>query len=275
MTCRAYRAKGSKGDMAKDSCVIYLHVPKAAGQTLNTVIGRQYKREEVYWYTDPIWSFGRIPSDISPSVRVIAGPIPFGVHRDLPRPSTYITMLREPSERVLSLYDYIRENVAHPLHGEVAGLSLEDFVASEVDAYEVQNGQTRQISGARHVPDRPALELAKNNLREFFSVVGLVESFDESLMMLRKALGWRMPFYVRKNVTSQRTARATVPQRVRKLIADRNALDIELYDFALDLFRGRMVEAGNLFAAEIAMFKLLNKLAQGYRRARQMLRPRS
>jgi hypothetical protein len=269
---RSFRPQDSGQPMVLDGCMIFLHVPKAAGQTLNVVIGRQYERDEVYWYTNPIWSFDRIPSYLPRSIRVIAGPMPFGIHRDIPGPTTYITMLREPSERVLSLYDYIRENRAHPLHEEVARLSLEEFVTSNVDRYEVQNGQTRQISGVRQDPDRPALELAKSNLREFFSVIGLVEKFDESLMLLRKKFGWRMPFYVKKNVTSQRTARSTVPERVRAAIAERNELDIELFAFAHDLFSRTITDQGPLFAAQVGTFKLLNRLAQGYRKGRQILR---
>lgn len=260
--------------MPFNGCVIFLHVPKAAGQTLNVVIGRQYERDEVYWYTDPIWSFERIPSNLPRSIRVIAGPMPFGIHRDIFSPATYITMLREPSERVLSLYDYISENRAHPLHEEVAGLSLEEFVKSDVDRYEVQNGQTRQISGVRQDPDRPALELAKDNLREFFSVIGLVDRFDESLLLLRKKFGWRMPFYVKKNVTARRNARSTVSERVLAAIATRNMLDIELYAFARDQFRRTVAGHGPLFTVEVGMFKLLNRLAQGYREGRRILSPR-
>jgi hypothetical protein len=260
--------------MVLDGCVIFLHVPKAAGQTMNAVIGRQYERDEAYWYTDPIWSFDTIPSNLPRSIRVIAGPMPFGIHRDIPGPTTYITMLREPSERVLSLYDYISQHRAHPLHEDVAGLSLEEFVNSDVDSYEVRNGQTRQISGLRQEPDLAALQLAKDNLHEFFSVIGLVEKFDESLMLLRKKLGWRLPFYVKKNVTSQRTARSTVPKRVRAAIAERNALDMELFAFARDLFSRTIADQGPLFAAEVGTFKFLNGLAQGYRKGREILGPR-
>jgi hypothetical protein len=260
--------------MAFEGCVIFLHVPKAAGQTLNALIGRQYRHQEIYWYTDPIWSFDGIPPSLPRSMRVIAGPMPFGIHRDLIGPTTYITMLREPVERVLSLYDYILENRAHPLHRDVAALSLAEFVHSDVDRYEVQNGQTRQISGVQGDPDAAALELAKNNLREFFSVVGLAEKFDESIMLLRKKLGWQMPFYAKKNVTSRRTARSAVPEPVLRAIGARNALDIELFTFARGLLERTVAEHGPLFAAELGAFKAFNRLAQGYRRGRQLLRPR-
>ena len=44
------------------------------------------------------------------------------------------------------------------------------------------------------------LAQAKRNLDRFL-VVGLTERFDESFILIRRALGWRLPMYERHNVS--------------------------------------------------------------------------
>ena len=51
-----------------------------------------------------------------------------------------------------------------------------------------------------------ALDLAVDRLGEF-SVVGLTERFDESAVLLTRALGWRRMVYTRENVTPNRKPR--------------------------------------------------------------------
>ena len=80
------------------------------------------------------------------------------------------------------------------------------------------NGQTRQLAGfpndiasfdtlrAMSVKasdlknEDELLEIAKKNLKKHFIIVGLVECFDESIILLRKQLGMKSLNYLRKNV---------------------------------------------------------------------------
>ena len=55
-----------------------------------------------------------------------------------------------------------------------------------------------EFEGAQGELDASALALAKRNLDGFIAV-GLTERFDESLIMIRRALGWRLPAYMSTN----------------------------------------------------------------------------
>ena len=212
-------------------------------------------------------------SDIDTSqLRVIWGHISFGIGELLDFPTTYVTFVREPVARVVSVHRYIVENPKHPLHEPVSGMSLEEFVTSEIDDVDVTNGQTRQLFGiADRVPDQEMLDDAKRNLKVDFAFVGITERFDESVLLLRAALGWPLPFYRVQNATT--SAENRLSPEVRRLIKSRNALDQELYGFAVDLLNERVAKEGSLFPARLAAFKALNGIARAYRGARD-LRPR-
>ena len=154
-------------------------------------------------------------------------------------------MLRDPVARVVSMYGFIRGNPKHWLHDELvrSGMGLREFVETAADPG-VDNEQTRLIagigSGELGQPPSPlgsdALEQAKRNLRTFL-VVGLTERFDDSFILLRRALGWRLPMYM--SVNAARSAEgAPVDEGAVAAIRKRNRFDLELYDFARGIVRG-------------------------------------
>jgi hypothetical protein len=251
-----------------DRCVIHIHIPRAAGHTLNSIIGRRYRASDVFTYTGPVGRQVVIPRSGAQTLRLIRGHISYGIDAQLDIPSTYVTFLRDPVSRVISLHRYIVENPRHHLHGQVTDMSLEDFVTSGIDEAEVGNGQTRQLFGVTdRIPDEEMLEGSKRHLREDFVAVGVTERFDESLLLLRKTLGWPLQFYRVKNATT--SVRGSPSPEVRQLIESRNALDRRLYAFAMGLLDERSSDRGPSFRAELAAFKGLNAAAQVYRRLRR------
>src|SRR5437667_105406 len=66
------------------------------------------------------------------------------------------------------------------------------------------NDQTRQLAGKCGIPKartsaEEMLRIAKRNLTEHFTVVGVTEKFDRSLLLMKRCLGWGRPFYVSDN----------------------------------------------------------------------------
>src|SRR5207253_4444447 len=125
---------------------------------------------------------------------------------------------------------------------------------------ELCNGQTRQLAGdewedPQRVVTRAALERAQSNLRSHFRVVGLLEEFDASLLLLRRAFDWQLPFYVKENVTKEKPDDAPVDVETRRLVRDANGLDLELYEYARELFEEECCSAGESFAAELVHFR--------------------
>jgi hypothetical protein len=204
---------------------------------------------------------------------MILGHVHYGLHTHINGPSTYITLLREPVSRVLSLYRYIAASPQHHLHDRVVKQRLIDFVSGDTDADEVENGQTRQIAGVPgRILDSPSLALAKKHLAENFGVVGLVERFDESLILLKRRLGWRMPLYVRKNVTEGAPPPDPTDEEAIEIVRERNTLDAELYSYARELFLEQAGRGGASFGAEVTLFRALNAAARVGRGGREMVK---
>jgi hypothetical protein len=249
--------------------VVFLHVPKTAGQTLYAILARQYNQAATAMITDasdPLSPFAEVSRRIPPVL--VRGHILYGVHEKLGIDPVYITILREPVSRVVSTYRYIKRSSNHPLHAVVhdRSMSLSAFVESDIDREEVVNGQTRQLAGRLDVdPDNETLVIAKRNLQGL-AVVGLTERFDESLILLKRRLHWKMPFYVSKNVAPQEILPESLPTDVRTLLEQRNRLDLELYRFATELFEHNVHLGGIWFQAEVALFRRLNGLARLYLR---------
>jgi hypothetical protein len=229
--------------------VIFLHVPKTAGTTLHHILERCYPRNQICSFKDPNYrseleNFQKLSTETREAYRLIKGHLSFGFHRHLPGRSTYITFLREPVARALSFYHYARSHPEHylyPLLGD-DHVDLKILLRQRTPTtHELFNLQTSMVAGdewddPERPADRAALERAKQNLRSHFDVVGLTEEFDTSLRLLRRRFGWKVKFYTRKNVTRRKDQIDNLDPETHSLLREANALDIELYQFARELF---------------------------------------
>jgi hypothetical protein len=250
----------------RDRCIVFLHIPKTGGVTLRRTLKWKYSRilsEETL--TKPRDAVARLPLSERANARVVTGHLHYGVHEYIPRECDYITVLREPVARVVSSYNYILGHPKHALHAELAGSSepLETFLRIDPS---VDDHQTRMISGrggaelTARSPEplgRDELEEAKQNLERFL-VVGVTERFDETFILLRRALGWRLPYYVTANVADRPKP---LSESARELIRERNQLDLELYRFADRLLSTAIAEQGPSFPREVAAFRALNRVS--------------
>jgi hypothetical protein len=248
---------------------IFIHIPKTAGTTLHGLIWRHYPARTVYtvdWVAHTLNDLASLDADQKTRLRIVTGHIDFGVHELLPGPYTYLTILREPIDLVISYYYYIRRASDHPHHqlASQPGMTLEKFMASKIDA-SLYNIQTRMLAG-QHASLPPGecsselLEMAKRNLHDHFSVVGLTEEFDATLLLLRRTFHWRNLFYAKMNVTHRRPARDELSPRERDIIAAANQFDFEIYDYARALFQERVRQYGPTFQAEVRRFQQYNRL---------------
>jgi len=250
--------------------LIFVHVPKTAGTTLNRVIESQYNPLRIYTIPGSarVWSierFKRLSESRRAKLDVLKGHMGFGLHRYLPGASTHLTMLRQPVDQVVSSYYYAISTRTHPLHRVIDDqkISLEQFPDL---APWGNNLQTKLIGGlsmdevnpkealaaarrgefvphdqflGRHC-DADLLATAKQNLQESFSVVGLTERFEESLAWMMIEYGWNVPFYQRFRKSSKRPAHRPLDAHVRQKIEAANSYDIELYAFGQSLFESAM-----------------------------------
>ncbi len=250
--------------------LIFLHLPKTAGVTLNTIIERHFPSDAVYRINignETFGAFFKLTEHERGNIGYLTGHAPFGLHRWLPRPATYITLLRDPVERVLSEYFFIRLYPEHPLHHQFhsENVSLDDYV----EAHEF-NLMTRWLCGFfdgdktwAGVHDMPpeayeaASQTARHNLTTHFSLVGLTEHFDQFMLLIRRLFGWQDIFYVKQNVTASRPSIAELPPQTIARIQELNKFDIELYEFGRRIFESQLRKHG-VTSRELTIFRLLN-----------------
>jgi len=258
-----------RGRARQSKTLIFLHIYKAAGTTLRQIIERNYDPSTVYTVSiaerKSFSQFKKLSDRERRKFAVVQGHVRFGLHELVPWPTTYLTMLREPVDRVLSDYYFILRAPIHPLYERVAlgKVTLRDYVRGKM-SLSVDNGQVRVLCGEPDVGYGHCcgdmLEEAKHNLEDYFSVVGLAERFDESALLIKRTFGWKMPLYVRHNVTRDRPHKERIPEEVLGLIEEQNVLDVELYRFASDLFEKALGEQSNSFKAELLAFRYANAL---------------
>ncbi len=237
----------------KPNPLIFMHMPKAAGSSFEAILFRQYPRGRFARLTGApqnLEEFANRSQAERDSFDVISGHLHYGVHELLSRPATYITMLREPVDRVISHYHFVLSRPEHYLHDKVVqgGITLQDYVTTRV-TLEADNDHVRWLTPNGHAGvhwgqcTRAMLDDAKARLAEF-GAVGLTERFNESLALFKLTFGWGDMRGERRNITADRPAREAVSPEVRACIAERNALDVELYEFAERLFTQRATALG-------------------------------
>ena len=201
-----------KGKVGKDCVLIFLHIGKTAGSTLHRILEEQYSDTGHFFTVGGLENkdgkkFSTLTRKERDKIGVIRGHLNFGVHELIEKPAVYITMLRDPVDRIISTYYYLKRDKGHYLHDicRSDGWTLEDFVFYKPT--EIMNGQTRVLAGVsdvysffkmgrESVPlgkcDDEILETAKRNLKKF-AVVGLMERFDKTMILLKRSLGWETP----------------------------------------------------------------------------------
>lgn len=159
----------------------------------------------------------------------------------------YITLLRHPVSRFIS-------------HSRYAVNDLETLAKLRGNDQIDFNHQTTYVSGCDTLAARPEdLETAKANLECYF-FVGITEHYEESMQLFAKLFG--LPYvgwsYNKYHVAKKKSP---IPEAVKEKIAEYAALDMELYDYAVEIFRRKQREAVHVpLLKPSATQKLLFKL---------------
>jgi hypothetical protein len=262
----------------------FVHIPRTGGGTLSWAISKNYSPQK-----GP-GNYQKGPEKTRQGVENIAANsrlwqavgdhVPYGLYlRYLPADTRYITILRDPIDRVLSHYHFHAQAGDPPGEGGPRKLkriweellsheriereggqedgenivlpddtefSLEEGLRRKICIYD--NFMTRFLWGGESLygelpPD--ALERAKQNIAAFW-FVGVRERLDESIILLGQKLGvGLMPYYLR-HVSQRRPPLGETAADMRELIAEHNALDVELYKFARELFEEAAPAPGEL-----------------------------
>lgn len=240
--------RSRRGTAPREGALLFIHIPKTAGTALRSSMARAYPRRQRAFIYDPadlrgaidLSDFKALPPQRLAEMRLVMGHFPFGLHEAMPGPARYATMMRDPLDRVVSLYYHYRNN-PHPadhsrsssVHRFTKGSrsSLEDWVF-ERRIPQVDNGMLRLIVG-RHVPfgecSDAMLTEALEHLEHSFDAVLIQARLAETLPLLEHVIGASLPRPRHRNVTRGRPPLDLVEPSVAARLLDLNRYDAELY----------------------------------------------
>jgi len=271
--------------------LLHLHLPKTAGGSLNRIFYTEVASPDyptdrenhilkgIYHYSSP-QSFVTLKKpdlEIHPAainilktrnLKAVLGHFTFGIHRYLPKTSTYITLLRNPVDRIISLYYHYTRKMSKQSEGK---LTLDQFLTGYplpgMEPQQTQlltdNDQTRRISGLQPRSGKctnAMLEQAKKNLESNFSVVGVTDQFDEMVVLLKRKFGWLSPHkYWPVHVGRVRSERSQIDMATIDRIRDGNRFDLALYNFAHKMMDDTIEKSGQGFQFDMNVFRSQRK----------------
>jgi len=255
--------------------LLFLHIPKAAGTTLSTILRHHYPGPA---FEGGINAFRRLESagprlDAAArcdKLRAVSAEVTFGLATRFFANARYLTLLREPVERALSQISYLKAGRGRGLIPPGKPFPAADVTLDEAIAggYVPDNLQTRMLCGIVSPFDplpSDALEQAKRALTESFAYVGTAERFDEFLALLNLELGWPTVPYQRKRVNPLNRGRAELSAVQLRRLEEANTLDRELFRHADGLLAQALAAAGPAVEQEL---EVLRRVLPLERRAR-------
>lgn len=251
--------------------LLFLHIPKTAGSTLHSIISRQLpKDEQLLCHNRDLIT--ELSSEQLNKIRVLRGHFPFGYHENIPEKSyEYFTVLRDPIDRVISLYKHILRTPTHPFYERCIkqNYSLREAIESK-EWIPFNNSMVRMISANAKLPfdsiDENHLQQAIQNIDQYFPIVGLQDRFDEFILELGDRYGWNMLWYRKRLVAEKikKTVKVELNEETLASIRVHNAMDIKLYDFIRKRKEAYYKSLDKNFSRRLHRLKMVNRWIENF-----------
>ena len=232
-----------------NECLYFLHLPKTAGTSLTEWFSRHFPEKECC----PLYRLDKVAEldrEELNRYRFFSGHMGWGLLPHLDFRPVIVSWFRDPVERVMSSYWYLRN--LSPVVREALGndtsrqqaekastLSLQEWIELPAEEFGIHNHMTWALAGPDADPRFP-LNAAIQNLLTL-DVIGLVEEMDASLSLVTDRMGWLPSLQgPRRNaaIRQQTSPDKSVTNRIEQL----NWMDRALYEVAVGAWREKYLE---------------------------------
>ncbi|WP_456380189.1 hypothetical protein [Thiolapillus sp.] len=246
----------------------FLHIPKTAGTTFRVLLENHFHMDDIC----PAYEFFQIKQYADEQLarfRLFRGHMGYNLVNYLPGKPLTLVMLRDPLERAVSHFEYIRRDPAHPKHRIIRErrMGLKEYLLDPVLSAEVTNAQVRPLA---HLAGRSQLQdlLAKTTSQEAFArawrhtegmlppddelldialqrlqgmdFVGIAECLDQGMELAAWMLGSRASRQAQSlNINPGRTCLESLPGDVLELLEQVTFLDRQLLARGRGLFESQ------------------------------------
>ncbi len=251
------------------------------------VLERQYSGRCTYTFNSfdidgSIEGIRRMEQEKRSSVLLVKGHCVLAVAPLYGEQAKYITFVRHPFDLFVSLFYYIRRAPWNRDHEQVKKMKdLREYLDFQVITRK-DNTLVRHLSGDIEAMWSPEAGPGMREVDgELFSKavawlnamahVGITSHFDQSLLLMRKGLGWQHHCYYQvQNRTSSRPS-ISKDQDLMRSFNDAYSWDLQLFALAKQRFDSEVEQAGAGFDREVAGFQSRNQLLQGLNRVFRFL----
>ena len=227
-----------------DAPLLSLHVPKTAGTSLRLMMEQWFCRENMRLHYQDHRTLAPPPKYSLEGPICVHGHFDatrgYGVDQYYPEAKQFITFLRDPFDRAVSLYFFIRSHhlsrtpldrikrVFGQRADEAAFMPFERWIPFLIE----EHLAGRSLSSSWHLPGGPDLQAIKTNMERRCVFIGVTERFDLSVAALSRLL--RKTVRVPQHVN--RTSRGAQDlSRWRSDYINAFTEEYELYELAVNL----------------------------------------
>ncbi len=196
-------------------------------QILKTQVGEAQFRQI------PIKKFGLANSRQLGGYRCLRAHWDYGFFRVLPRTPVYITLLREPVSRIVSLFAMIRRKTNSRWNTNDIHEFIERIGAERLQVHFLAG----TISG-RPIQGQALLEVALTRLWEF-AWFGITDDFHRSVDLLCETFGWPPVSSIETRNQAGPDDKPRLSKDIENHILEACELDVEFYKQAVEVFSSR------------------------------------
>ena len=224
-------------DGGSREALFFVHIPKCAGSSFRQVLKHWFGRDALFLDTHDASELERAVKRIGRPPRAIAGHIPFGLHGGLKLRPCYVSLVRHPLDRLISIHGHAQRTPGHPLHVDAASMDVEAFYHFTLSNPGGRNRtvgiQCHFLSGAR------TFEEARSVIDRSYALVAPIERYDDFVEACAERFGRRPDIPPPRNVSPD----GPIDPQVRAVLEHRievdHAEDLRLYRYVSDTFDAR------------------------------------
>lgn len=225
----------------KSDFLLFQHLPKTGGTALSSRLHDYYGENNYRWYHGPDGALQALTEPELP-YRAIGGHFNMFLSRGLniDRKVMLITLLRDPIDRILSQYYYLRVASEHPLCSIVNKYSIEEIFINNIAEARSHFVNLLTFKVTMEPDTTDCLASAKETLATYTFF-----GFQDDMAGVEKFLGnlfglsWFMIPVLNPN--KSRVMLNETPQKTIDIIREYNQDDIELYQYAKTLYKKKFV----------------------------------
>jgi hypothetical protein len=210
--------------------ILFVHIPKTAGISIYRGIERAYGMDKCIRFAQLTErdKYRAMSDEEVAHYDLLSGHFPFSIfaEKDISQ-FRAVALVRDPVDRLLSEYFYVRGWPEHPMHEQYSALSLDEFLAYKAS-------DQRKNPQCWYFSEKGTFESAREVIRKHFDLVGTyaaLEAFWSQLKLLAKAEFGELPV---ENTTSSRLPLGEVDTRIKQAVEAMVPEDVKLYSFVTE-----------------------------------------